>query len=258
MIWIVLLIVCLIDIPGALNCNTNIDLMLIVDSSGSISSSDFDKAKAALIDIVSRLDIATNSGTVGIINYASDVDFFGIKDVTNSDKIQLFETIASLPRLGTYTATGEALSVAKTFCQYGCRDIAEGIPRIFVIITDGHSNHGRPILPIASEIRESSTRGTIFAIGIGDIGFQGQNELIGIAGDRDYALHIDSYTELLSITNLITNKICKFPAFILPNFKKASHLQQNQTHYYKMETLYKLGQSTQFEIEFHDNFGQVC
>lgn len=239
-------------------CDAIIDLTLIIDSSGSISPGDFEKGKAALMDLVSRLNVAVKKAGVALINYASNVSLSAINEVFEFDKQELLEQVAALPRLGTHTATGDALALSKAYCEARCRDITEGVPRVFAVFTDGHSNEGQPVIPVAKAIRDTPIEGTIFAIGVGNIGKVGQDELLGIAGDKDYVMNIDSYLDLARVTNAITMQMCEFPAFILPDTTTQSEVKGNGTRYYKMNTLYKKAKNAFFEIVVNDKAGQVC
>jgi len=257
-ILIIFLVVFSDYVHGQKECDANIDLTLIIDSSGSIRPDDFEKGKAALIDLVGRLNIDVKKAGVAIINYASNMSLSAQTEVFEFDKQELLKQIAALPRLGTHTATGDALALAKTYCEARCRDVESGIPRIFVVFTDGHSNEGQPPIPVAQEIRDTPIEGTIFAVGVGNIGKVGQDELLGIAGDQDYVMNIDSYLDLARVTNAITMQMCEFPAFILPGIKTQSEVKSNNSRYYKMNTLHKIGKNAFFEVEISDKVGQVC
>lgn len=254
---LILFLVSFSDYVHGQSCDAIIDLTLIIDSSGSIAPDDFEKGKGALMDLVSRLNINVKKAGVALINYASNISLSAQTEVFEYDKQELLQQIAALPRIGTYTATGNALALAKTYCEARCRDIEEGIPRVFAVFTDGHSNEGQPPIPIAQSIREAPMAGTIFAIGVGNIGKAGQDELLGIAGDQDYVLNIASYLDLARVTNSITMQMCEFPAFILPDTKFQSEVKGTNSRYYKMNTLYKIKKNAFFEVEINDKAGQV-
>ncbi|CAF1317661.1 unnamed protein product [Rotaria sordida] len=76
-------------------CDAVIDLILIIDSSGSISFDDFQKAGVALI------------------NYASNVSLFTQIGVFEFDKTELLTHIAALSHIRTNTATGDTLALAR-------------------------------------------------------------------------------------------------------------------------------------------------
>lgn len=238
-------------------CEAFIDLTLIIDSSGSVSPTDFEEGKKALLDLTSRLNVGTEKAGVAILNFASTVSLSATTDVYEFDRTKLMNEIAVLPRIGTNTATGDALTLAKAYCDARCRPISKGVPRIFAIFTDGHSNEGRPAIPAAEAIRATPTEGTIFAVGIGNIGVDGDAELLSIAGDPNYVMSISSYLDLARVTNAITLKMCDFPAFVLPNVLIAGEATGNNTRYYRMHTLNKINKNAFFEVEITDRAGQV-
>jgi len=261
MLSISLFFVCFLTFTGYVQgqnqCEAFIDLTLIIDSSGSVSPDDFEQGKKALIDLVSRLNVGTEKAGVAIINFASTVSLSAQTDVYEFDRMDLLQQVAALPRIGTNTATGDALALAQTYCATRCRNTARAIPRVFAIFTDGHSNEGRPAIPAAEALRASPIEGTIFAVGIGNIGTDGDAELLGIAGDPDYVLNIASYLDLARVTNAITMKMCEFPAFVLPDVQVLGEATSNSSRYYKMHTLNKINKNAFFEVQLNDRAGQV-
>ena len=246
-----------VHVYGQNKCEAFIDLTLIIDSSNSVSASDFEEGKKALIDLVSRLNVGTEKAGVAVINFASTVSLSAQTDVFEFDRMNLLQQIAALPRLATNTATGDALALANSYCQGKCRDITKGVPRIFAIFTDGHSNEGRPAIPAAEALRSSPVEGTIFAVGIGNIGTDGQAELLGIAGDSDYVMNIASYLDLARVTNAISMKMCDFPAFVLPDVTILGKMSGNSSRYYKMHTLKNIRKNAFFEVELNEKMGKV-
>jgi uncharacterized protein YegL len=238
-------------------CEAFIDLTLIIDSSNSVSPNDFEEGKKALLDLVSRLNVGVEKAGVAIINFASTMSLSAVTDVYEFDRMELLQQIGDLPRLATNTATGDALALAKSYCEARCRNTGRAIPRVFAIFTDGHSNEGRPVIPAAEALRSSPIEGTIFAVGIGNIGAAGDAELLGIAGDPSYVMNIASYLDLARVTNAITEKMCEFPAFVLPNINIQGQMTGNTSRYYKMHTLNKMNKNAFFEIEFNDQEGKV-
>ncbi|CAF2814016.1 unnamed protein product [Rotaria sp. Silwood2] len=262
MLSINILVVCLIGFSnyvhgqGEGKCDAAIDLTLLIDSSRSISSEDFKKGKEALTDIVNRLNIDVKKAGVAIINYASNLSLVAQTNVFEFDKGEIIKQINELSHFRTNTATGNALALAKKYCEVRCRSLSKGIPRIFAIFTDGHSNEGQPVIPAAQALRNAPIEGEVFAIGIGNIGQKGRDELIGIAGDKANVMNIDSYLDLIGLSNTIATELCTFPAFISPEIKTQTEVTGNNTRYYKMQTLHNVQKSGFFEIEVNDIEGQ--
>ena len=248
---------CCVHSQDGITCDTLIDLTLIIDSSGSIPLTEFDEGKKALLDLVSRLNVAQNKANVALINYASEVFAIAESNVFESDQLQLMQRIGGLQHIGTRTATGSALDIARQICLGACRPLNLAVPRIFVVFTDGQSNEGLPVLPAAAAVRATPVEGTIFTVGIGNVGTAGRAELEGITGDPSYVLNIASYLDLARITNAISEKMCNVPAFVLPNTKILGEVKGNRTRYYRMNTLHKTAKNAFFEIEVRNQIGQV-
>lgn len=244
-------------VHGQNKCEAFIDLTLIIDSSGSISPNDFEQGKKAFLDLVSRLNVGTEKAGVAIINFASTIELSAQTDVFEFERTELLDQVAGLKQIGTNTATGEALALANSYCQARCRNLAQAIPRVFAVFTDGHSNEGRAAIPAAVALRSSPIEGTIFAVGVGNIGPDGDAELLGIAGDPDYVMNIASYLDLARVTNAITMKMCDFPAFVGPDVKVQGEMTGNSTRYYKMHTFKKVKKNAFFEVEMNDRAGKV-
>ena len=243
-------------VHGQNKCDALLDLTLIVDSSGSIVPEDFERAKLALIDIVSRLNVQQNKAGVALINYSTNLSLAAVDNVFEFDQAELLKQISALPRFAENTATGDALDVAGQYCSAKCRMMGDGTPRIFAIFTDGHWNTGQAVGPPAAFIRDQ-LEGTIFAVGVGNIGPDGDAELLQIADDPSYVMSIDSYTNLMQVANAIAMKFCDIPAFVLPDRKIVAEARGTASRYYRMNTLHKLGKNAFFEIQVTDLAGQV-
>ncbi|CAF1359988.1 unnamed protein product [Didymodactylos carnosus] len=215
-------------------CDLALDLILILDSSGSISVPEFAHAKYAMVDLVERLNINEKGAHVAVVNYATTVDLWAAFDVYNYDKISLVERIKDLEKLDTGTATGDALYVARHHCEGVCRRPEQAVTRAFIVFTDGNSNSGRLVVDEAP-LLPGPAMANVFAVGIGDTITNA--ELIAIASDKDYTLRLSNYIELTTAINNLTIATCHFPAFIMPNIKILNHqVGQNLYHYYQMNT----------------------
>lgn len=108
-------------------CSNDMDLTFVIDSSGSISPSDFQKIIIFMENIVNNLEIGENKTRVGIINYSNTVIPVAKLNSIFSKSI-LLETIRGIRRIGSLTYTGEALQEAKNFYnkENGARDSEQG------------------------------------------------------------------------------------------------------------------------------------
>src|SRR3990172_4124195 len=56
--------------PDAATCQTSIDLMLVVDGSGSIFASDFTKMKNFSKDLVGNFDVSASGTHIGVVQFS--------------------------------------------------------------------------------------------------------------------------------------------------------------------------------------------
>ncbi|XP_013398107.1 matrilin-4 [Lingula anatina] len=175
----------------------NLDFLYVLDSSGSIGSEHFDKAKKgvqAQVDVIDLKSKISPSGThVGLIEFSSPAKThveFTLRQYTSAAAIK-----AAVGKInyddGRSTATADALRLAKKhFDQYGVRENV----KVAWVITDGQSNRGgNPKIP-ADELKKNGVE--ICVVGIGNnINWK---EIKDIAMS-DCHFDVESYEALLGI-----------------------------------------------------------
>ena len=124
------------------------------------------------------------------------------------DKAVILNWIGDVRYYGESTATGDAiLLVANTgFTETGgARPVNLAIPRVGIVLTDGHSNEGVDVVTASEAARNLSIE--LFALGIGN-GID-DDELLQIAGSQDRVFRIDTITNINDVRALITQGSCK-------------------------------------------------
>jgi uncharacterized protein YegL len=233
------------------NCKTIMDLFIVLDSSGSIGPVAFEQAKAALVDLVSRLQIGPKKVQVWVINYGQTVEVpiaFHNMPMSEFTKENLVRRIKDIRYLnGACTATGDALQAARQICDKNCRSLREGVSRVVLVLTDGYSNCGTAV-GVESTNLLHITKASVFAVGIGN----GVNklELHTIATDDKYVVHVDNYLDLTVAINSITVQTCGIPAFVVPNVKVESEVPSKTFRYYQLDTTELLSQKKNSEGGF--------
>lgn len=229
-------------------CDNILDLIIVLDSSGSISVSDFSKAIEAMKTLVSLLKIGPKKVMITIINYSTNVEVpivFADMKLTTFSIQWLINKIGSIPHMRGGTDTAKALLEAKTICDNTCRSFEEGVARSVVVFTDGQSNVPSQTIIQAENLR-STTQANIFAVGIG--GYN-RGELNAIASDPAYVLTMANYQQLTELINKITNETCQMPAFVQGNVKVDTEVPANTYRYYRMNTnQLRSGQGGFFEL----------
>ena len=111
---------------------------------------------------------------------------------------------------GGWTHTAWALYYATSIFQdhnlniSGARPLTAGIPRVVVLITDGHSNHYR-IDDWASNLQQ--TGATVYSVGVANYDIAELN-LIASDPDSDHVFLLQSYSDAASFVQLLSGTTC--------------------------------------------------
>ena len=191
-------------------CGNDLDLTFVIDSSGSISSSDFAKSKNFVYSVVSNLEIGENKTRVAIINYSTTIKLEAYLNSTFS-KNELLLKIQSLQHIASSTYTGEALTKCNEIYTIanGMRETNAGVSKVIVVVTDGASNGNVPPGPVSKALQ--STGINIVSIGVGSyLNYQELNEI----ASPGRVLLIDNFQNVLNAFDDIRSLSCSQPAKI--------------------------------------------
>ena len=152
-----------------LACTEILDLVFVLDSSGSINEKDtsnWQRMKEFVSSVINILSVGANAVRVGLVLYStSATNRFYLN--TYMDKADVLRTVRSLPYLdnGTNTALGLQLMRQDQFVRArGDRRMA---PNVAIVITDGASTVN-PELTIPRAIQARREDINIVSIGITD------------------------------------------------------------------------------------------
>ena len=192
-------------------CQTRgVDLIFVLDSSGSVGASNFANVRNFVADLVSQLEIGPDNTRVGLINFASSA---GVQFSLNmhQDISSLLQAIASVPFTsgGTNTAAALTTLLSEFSTANGARPLQEGIPRVAIVVTDGQSND--PLATVAAANNVHASNIIVFAVGVGsNIPIA---ELNAIASDPDSQfvrlLSTFNVNELTDLQELLTREACQ-------------------------------------------------
>ena len=158
---------------SAVNFNPEEALVFVLDSSASISPSQWYEMKAACIKMVNSYPEETNI-FFGIVRFS---DYAGIFMPLSNDRRTVISSLGQLTQAGLYTNIGEGLMRAKQVL-----DAYTGSgPKTAVVVTDGAVNQPTPnprqyMADRANELKGSGA--DVYAIGVGPAPLQLELEII--------------------------------------------------------------------------------
>ena len=137
------------------------ELMLVIDESGSITSSDFIRLKNFMIDLVVSLRFGANQTRVGVVMFGSTARLItGL----NASQAAVVNVVNSIQQRGGGTCIGCGIALADQQLQANGRP---GVPRFMFVLTDGRNNTGTDTF--ASVIAAAKGNGTtLFAVGVAE------------------------------------------------------------------------------------------
>ena len=232
-------------------CQTNLDLLFLLDQSGSVGSSNHHLALQFIQAVVNFFVVGGNNTRVSLFTFSTGarVDLLFNPSLTTQEVVSF---IGQIPYRGGWRHTARALYYATNAFTYpelnGARPISAGVPRTVVLITNGRSNH-YSITQQASNLLD--TGATVYSIGIGNVYTPELNE-IASDPDSDHVFLLNSYTDAASFVQLLSGTTCdsKYVLYIVTIILSLSVAPANM---YPGETL-----ETEVEEDYFKYFQVQC
>ena len=187
-----------------------LDLVFVLDESGSIGEEDFNKTKLSIEDIISNLRIGLDDTRVALLLFSNrSILLFNLNKHNNSDT--LIEEIRNIEYVsGPETNTAAALELLRTDTLsqvLGLRPSNES-RHVAIVITDGQSNNALDT-EIQAELLHNQTDFQVFAIGVG--GSINEVELMNIASNPSFVILLDDFEagELRRFEGEVRRQTCR-------------------------------------------------
>lgn len=178
-----------------------------MDQSGSIGRYNHNIALNFLKRVVDFFNIGSNLTQVGLVTYSTNARVrFDLNDF--STKSDILNQISNVRYTGGWTATALGLFQAGVILnpteERGARPIADGIPRVVILLTDGRSNRV-PIDTVATSLHDFGVQ--VYTVGIGNIYLP---ELKFIASDPDpyHIFLLDSFSDAEGFVDFLSYTTC--------------------------------------------------
>ncbi|CAG2213738.1 COL6A [Mytilus edulis] len=162
-------------------CHDKVDLVYLVDSSGSVGSINFNKEKEFINNSLSQFVIGYNDALVGVVTF-STVPREQFKLNAFLDKPALKYAITKIPYLTGNTHTAEAINFVNNHMFIPSAGDRPDAQNILVVLTDGRSGDPAKTLQEANRLKQRNT--VIIAVGIGS--GASKSELNGLVSNPAY------------------------------------------------------------------------
>lgn len=190
-------------------CQTDIDLVFLVDESGSVGSTNYQLSVQFMQSVVNFFDVEANRTRVAMVSFSTgaSINFFFNAHLSNQE---VNSAIGMTRYSGGYTHTAWALYYARLMFLdinlniSGARPLSAGVPRVVVLITDGRSNFYR-VDDQALYLRQAGA--TIYSVGIASYDIDELN-LIASDPDSEHVFLLQSYTDAASFVQLLSGTTC--------------------------------------------------
>lgn len=138
--------------------DANADILLLVDTSGSMSGSKMGAARSAVMEFIGQLDYSRHQ--VGLISFSSDVDL--VQGLTANPR----SLIRAVPNLGDDSGTNMLGAVMLADAEFATARARPGARQAVIILSDGRPNDGvAEINAYATAFRRAGRE--LYTIGLG-------------------------------------------------------------------------------------------
>ena len=197
--------ICFIYIESRCSSNSVLDVIFVIDSSGSIGSTRFQLIREFTANITTELIRNSPRSAVGVILFSSTAYIrFTLRTYTSLSS--LLSAINLLPYSSGGTDTAEALTLLLSSAQNGALGLRNDSSKIAIVITDGRSSSSSATLSAAATLHASNIF-DVFAVGVDGAYMP---ELEGIASSPEFVFFTSSFssTGLRQLQDSIIPRLC--------------------------------------------------
>ncbi|XP_062597477.1 uncharacterized protein LOC134258895 [Saccostrea cucullata] len=192
--------------------NEALELVLLVDSSNSLSQDDFTRAKLFMNQIVDSFNIASDKTRVSVVTYSNNphIEFY-LNSYTS--KSPLKSAIQNLPFRPGSTNTAGALQTAVSNVFTGSRPNAA---KVLIVITDGQSND---MLNTQHAADNAKNNGIImFSVGVGSRIDHSELNYMATTPSCTHVFTVSGYDEIKALKEELIQSSCRAPVYINSTF----------------------------------------
>ncbi|XP_036362498.1 cartilage matrix protein-like [Octopus sinensis] len=197
---------------GEIFCYTPADIVFVLDSSRSVTQTDFKKELDFVSSFVKDMDISSDKVQIGVVTFSDNVKTeFELNKFSQKQDIQ--NAVSNIAHRGGSTNTWLALKHIRTesfITDHGGR---VGIPKIVILVTASGSNGKSKTLNEAKLLHNDPLR--VFTVAVGNK--VDDDELRAIASKPESILKVKDFNSLSTIRNTLKKKVCKRVCGVVPS-----------------------------------------
>jgi hypothetical protein len=180
-------------------CDSQVDLLFLIDGSGSISAGDFALEKKFVLSVINSFVVAPNKASVAAIQFASTT-----RTLTpfSTNMYNLIYAINTTAQLGGGTNTAAAVDAATSMFE----ESPQFIPDALIILTDGGANEGSD--PVAAANRAKTAGIEVYCVGIGSQINAAQLQAMASEPIGIHYYTASSFSALPAILNTLVSTTC--------------------------------------------------
>ncbi|TEA41728.1 hypothetical protein DBR06_SOUSAS26310007, partial [Sousa chinensis] len=180
-----------------------LDVVFVIDSSGSIDHDEYNIMKDFMIGLVKKADVGKNHVRFGALKYADDPEVLFYLDNLGT-KREVISVLQNDQPMGGNTYTAKALDFSDhMFTEARGSRLHKGVPQVLIVITDGESHDADKLNATAKALRDKGI--LVLAVGIA-----GANpvELLAMAGSSDKYFFVETFGGLKGIFSDVSASVC--------------------------------------------------
>merc|ERR1712117_122364 len=186
-----------------------LDLVFVVDGSGSVGSEGFELSKQFVGEVADRFTISASDTRVGIVQFSSspqeELSLSQGEDIAN-----IHNALNAMTHMNGGTSTSAAIEFTSLNLFTNDRPNAK---RVMIVLTDGQSGDFN-VLPQAKAVAASHLI-TMMSVGVGSgIGLA---ELEAIADQDDYGFTMNDFNELVAAVDGFSTEVCEIINLLTPS-----------------------------------------
>jgi hypothetical protein len=219
--------------PDNLVCNGDLDVMMLMDGSGSVGAKGFDFEKAFVDDFISRFNMGDGTAKIGLILFSY---YITIRAQMTEDQAALLSTVQETEWEAYNTNTAGALGTALEVLAAGGRESAQSV---VVVITDGMPNDSEATAMMAEKVKEKAR--LIFVA-------------VGKNLDMDYLYQISSFPPEMNVLTsdkfkTMSNDLMSILSDVCPQLACREELEGDGADYIGCQDVTKSGKVCQNWME---------